>query len=158
MSMISLTSGFQVVPEGTHVFLITGVNYDAQFGKMSIKLATKDGIKHEERYFLLDNNSQPNDKAMNAFSYFAKVATQNYENRDIDTDELVGCYIGATVTHNVQPNKNNPEKTVTFARLSDYFEANGFEGDDSETQTPSAPATAKDPAPSRASVLAALGL
>ena len=117
------------IGEGKQIFRIEEVNYDDQFGRMVIKMRTANGIRHEERFTLIGNDEQPNEKAMNAFSYFAKTATQNYENREIDTDELVGKYIGATVTQNKVPNRNNPEKTVTFANLSDYFEANGFEGE-----------------------------
>jgi len=146
MSKIGLTSGFQIVPEGKHVFKITKVTYDEQFGQMTIRMTTANGISHEERFRLLTNDSEPNERALNAFSYFAKTATQNYENREIDTDELVGCFIGATVTHTSQPNRKDPTRTVTFANLSDYFEAGGFEDD----------APADDG--KRGSILASLGL
>ena len=151
MSKVNLTSGFSVVPEGKHIFKITGAKYDESFGVMEISMVIANGIKHRERFGLLDSDMQPREKAMNAFSYFVKVATQDYTNREFDTDDLVGCYIGATVKHTTQPNRNNPEKTVTFANLSDYFEANGFEGEEA------APAAAPKPA-SGSDFLASLGL
>ena len=37
-------------------------------------------------------------------------------------------YIGAEVSHTVQPNKNDPTKTVTFANLvGEKWVANGFD-------------------------------
>lgn len=159
MARIGLTSGFQLVPEGKHIFLITKVTYDEQFGRMVVRMQTEQGITHEERFRLLDDNNEVIEKAMNLFSYFAKVATRNYANREIDTDELQGCYIGATASHTVQPNRNNPEKTITFVNLSDYFEANGFEnGGPTPASVTSSPAPAVSPAPSVNDLLSTLGL
>ena len=151
MSKIGLTSGFEIPTEGKHIFKITEVTYDAQFGKMVIKMVNEDGCRHTERFQLLDDNSQPKEKAMNAFSYFAKTATHDYRNREIDTDELVGCYIGAEVTHDVQPNRNRPGSTITFANLGNYFEASAFEES-------SEPAPAPEPKPASTDFLASLGL
>lgn len=138
MSRIGLTSAFQLVPEGKHIFQITKVTYDEQFGRMTIRLKTASGMSHEEKFQLLTGDNEINEKAMNAFSYFAKTATHNYENREIDTDELEGCYIGAEATHTSLQSRTNPDKTVTFCNLHDYFEANGFEGAEAEAPAPTA--------------------
>lgn len=154
MSRIGLTSGFELVPEGKHVFVISAVNYDQQFGRMTVTLKTKDGIRKDERFQLLDQNQEVNEKAMNAFSYFAKVATKDYANREIETDDLVDCFIGANAIHDIQPNRNDPSKTVTFVNLRDWFEADAFEG---ETLIPPK-ADPIPPQPAKKDILASLGL
>lgn len=136
MSRIGLTSAFQLVPEGKHIFQITKVTYDEQFGLMKIRMKTNNDITHEEKFQLLTGDNEVNEKAMNAFSYFAKTATHNYENREIDTDELEGCYIGAEARHTSKQSRTNPDKTLTFCNLGNYFEANGFEGATEEAPAP----------------------
>lgn len=53
MSKITLSEGFSVVPEGTHVFKITDVKYKEAFGKLEIKMKTAKGQTHTERFSLL---------------------------------------------------------------------------------------------------------
>ena len=64
---------------------------------------------------------------MNAFSYFAKTAMNDYTMEDIDPDELVGHYICCEVVHNTQPSNKDPNKEVTFANLGDKWAADGFD-------------------------------
>lgn len=40
MAKIGLTEGFTLIPEGTHVFKITEVNYKEDFGKMEVVMQT----------------------------------------------------------------------------------------------------------------------
>ena len=74
MAKIGLSEGFSLVPEGTHVFKIITVNYKEDFGKMEVVMQTQSGLKHTERFSLLKSDGEPNEGALNAFSYFAKVA------------------------------------------------------------------------------------
>lgn len=127
MAKIKLTEGFSIVPEGTHVFKITKVTYDPDFGKMEIEMVTASSVKHVERFQLMKDNGEVNEKANNAFSYFAKTALNNFNLEEIDTDDLAGCYIRAEVTHDKVPSKNDPAKTVKFARLGDKSPASGFD-------------------------------
>ena len=53
MAKIPLSAGFTLIPEGEHVFKIVDVTYKEQFGKLEIKMETKDKLKHTERYNLL---------------------------------------------------------------------------------------------------------
>ena len=54
MAKIKLTQGgFTLIPEGTTIFKIVGVEYKEDFGKMSIDMQTKSGAKHTERFTLL---------------------------------------------------------------------------------------------------------
>ena len=142
MARIPLTSGFTLVPEGVHVFKIVEVKYDEEFGKLEILMVTSQGIKHSERFKLLDNNSQPNEKALNAFSYFAKVALNRFDAEEIDHTELVGHYIRAEVLHSKIPSNKDPNKMMTFANLGDKSPADGFDdapADEAPTPPPAAP-------------------
>lgn len=120
---------FVIIPEGRHTFKITEVNYKQDFGKMEINLVTAEGMKQTERYTLLNNNGEYNEKAINAFSYFARMATGNMALEEIEAEQLVGCFISAEVVHTKQPNKNDPQKTVTFVNLKNYEVAKGFDSD-----------------------------
>lgn len=127
MARIPMTSGFTVIPEGEYVFRIYDVQYDEEFGKLTVRMVTANGLKHDERFSLKDNNDQPNEKALNAFSFLAKTALNDFTVTDIDHTDLIGHYIRAEVVHTVQPNRNDPNKTVTFANLGNKSPADGFE-------------------------------
>lgn len=73
MAKIGLSDGFSLIPEGTHIFKITGVSYKEAFGKLEITMQTQSGAKHIERFSLLKTDGSPNEGALNAFSYFAKI-------------------------------------------------------------------------------------
>lgn len=117
---------FKVVPEGTHVFKITDCKWDEDFGKLEFTLETSNGYKHVERFGLLDVNGEVNEKANNAYSFFARTALNNPSADEIEHSDLVGKYIEATVEHDKKPNRNDPSKTVTFVRLGDKKPASGF--------------------------------
>jgi hypothetical protein len=63
---------------------------------------------------------------LNAFSYFAKNALNDFTIEEVDPADLVGCFFQADVTHDVQPNKNDPNKTVTWIRLNNWKPSKGF--------------------------------
>lgn len=147
MAKIGLTEGFTLIPEGTHVFKITDVKYKEDFGKLEITMQTQGGSKYIERFGLLKSDGSPNEGAYNAFSYFAKTALQNFELNEIDHTDLIGHFIECDVEHDVQPNKNKPDKTVTFVRLSDKRPSDGWEESVGTSSTPT-PKTA--PAASQA--------
>ena len=128
MARIPMTSGFALIPEGTYVFRVYGASYDEEFGKIEIKLVNAAGMTHTERFSIKNNNDEINEKALNAFSYFAKTVMNNYELEDIDPEELVDHFICAEVVHTKAPSTKDPTKTVTFVNLSgnkspaDYFD------------------------------------
>ena len=74
MARIPMTSGFTLCPEGVHVFRIYDVMYDEKWGKLEVKMVNAQGITHTERFSLKDQNDEPNEGALNAFSYFANIA------------------------------------------------------------------------------------
>lgn len=127
MAKITLSSSFSLVPEGTHIFKITGVEYKPDFGKLNITMETKSGDKHIERFTLINAQGQPNDKSINAFTFFARTALQDYAVSEIDHTDLIGKFIKCTVTHNKVASTKKEGEFVTFVQLGDKYSANGFE-------------------------------
>lgn len=128
MAKIRLSEGgFTLIPEGTTVFKIVGVEYDVDFGKLKVSMQTKSGQKHTEQFSLLTKSGEVNEGALKAFSYFAKTALNNYQLDEIDHDDIVGCYIQATVKHeSYSYEKDGETKSGKSARLNDYAVAVGF--------------------------------
>lgn len=127
MARIPMTSGFVVIPEGEYVFRIYDATYDEDFGRIEVKLVTAQGATHTERFSIKDANDEYNEKALNAFSYFAKTAMNDYGLEDVDPEELIDHYIRAEVVHTKLPSTKDPTKTVTFANLGDKSPADGFD-------------------------------
>ena len=127
MATIPLTNSFQICPAGVHVFLITGVNYDQEFGKIEVQMVTAEGISHSERFALMKPDGTMNDKACGAFSFFAKTALNDFTLESIDHTELIGHYIKGEILHTQAPSNKDPSKTVTFANMGDKSPADGFE-------------------------------
>ena len=127
MAQLKLTSGFTVCPEGVHIFRIYKVDYDQDFGKLTVYLVNAKGITHTERFSLIGNNGDVNEKACNAFSYFAKTALNDFSLDEIDHNDLVNHYIKAEVVHTVTPSTKDSSKTMTFANLTNKWVADGFD-------------------------------
>lgn len=127
MARITLSSGFTLLPEGEHTFIITEVEYKEDFGKLTLKLRTADGSRHNENFNLLKSDGSPNEGAINAFSYLAKVAMNDFSLTEIDHNDLIGKYFGAMVVHNVVPARDKPDETITFVNLTEKFAAEPFE-------------------------------
>lgn len=127
MANITLTSNFKVCPEGKHIFRIYRVDYNADFGKLNVYLVNAQGVTHMERFNLMLASGEMNDKACSAFSFFARTALNNFQLEEIDHNDLVNRYIGGEIAHTVQPNRNDPSKTVTFANIVDKWVADGFD-------------------------------
>ena len=158
MARIPMTSGFTLIPEGTYVFRVYGATYYEEFGKIEVKLVNAAGMTHTERFSIKDKNDEMNEKALNAFSYFAKTVMGDYTLEDIDPAELVDHFICAEVVHTKLPSNKDPNKTVTFANLGDKSPAEYFDtepvaralslGKEGKTPDPTAnPAPVSNPAP-----------
>ena len=127
MARIPMTSGFTLIPEGTYVFRIYDATYDEDFGKIEIKLVNASGMTHTEHFSIKDANDEYNEKALNAFSYFAKTAMNNFDIEDIDPKELIDHYIRAEIVHTKMQSNNDPNKEITFANFGDKMPAEGFD-------------------------------
>ena len=128
MARIPMTGGFQIMPEGEQVLKITKAEYDEDFGKAVFTLANAKGQTCQERFGLLMQDGSPNERALNAFSFFAKTAMNNFDLEDVDPTELVGHYIRAEVIHNKVPSNQDPTKMKTFVNLGSKSPADGFDG------------------------------
>ena len=128
MARIPMTGGFQIMPEGEQVLKITKAEYDEDFGKAIFTLANAKGQTCQERFGLLNQDNTPNEKALNAFSFFAKTAMNDFDLVDVDPAELVGHYIRAEVIHNKVPSTKDPTKMMTFVNLGEKSPADGFDG------------------------------
>ena len=122
-----MRDGFSIIPEGEYVFRIYEVNRDVNFGKIEIKLINAKGQTMTERFTLMQQDGEYNEKALSAFSYFAKTAMNNFDMEDVEPKDLVNHYIRAEVVYTESPSKKNPNKTVTFANLGDKSPADGFD-------------------------------
>ncbi len=127
MARIPTTGGFQIMPEGEQVLKITKAEYDEEFGKAIFTLTNAKGQICKERFSLLNQDNTPNEKAMGAFSFFAKTAMNDFDMEDVDPEELVGHYIRAEVIHNEVPSIKDPTKMATFVNLGNKSPADGFD-------------------------------
>ena len=127
MARIPMTGGFQIMPEGEQVLKITKAEYDEDFGKAIFTLENVKGQSCQERFGLLNQDGTPNERALNAFSFFAKTALNNFDLEDVDPVELVGHFIKAEVVHNKVPSNQDPTKMKTFVNLGSKSPADGFE-------------------------------
>ena len=132
MAKIKLSeSGFSIIPEGVTTFKVTNVDdskYE-DFGKLSVELQNSKGQKHFENFALTKGNGELNEGALKAWSYFAKTCLNNFQLDEIDTQDIVGCYIQATVKHE-KYTRTKGEKAgqeATAVRLNDYTTAIGFD-------------------------------
>ena len=127
MANIQLVNTFSICPEGKHIFRIYKVDYNQDFGKLVIHMVNAQGITHTERFSLMNNNGEMNDKACSAFSFFAKTALNNFSLESIDHQELVNHYIGCEIVHTVVPSTKYPSKTVTFTNTGEKWVAECFD-------------------------------
>lgn len=124
--------GFSLIPEGSTIFKVVGVDdskYE-DFGKLSVKLQTAKGETHTENFTLVKKNGELNEGALKAWSYFARTCLNNFRADEIDTQDIVGCYIQATVKHETytKTKGDNAGEEGTAIRLNDYTTASGFGG------------------------------
>lgn len=149
MAKIGLSEGFTLIPKGTHVFKIVEVKYKEDFGKMEIIMQLASGQKHTERFSLLNADGEPNQGGLNAFSYFAKAAMNDFAMTEIeDEQDLVGHYIRCEVDHEEVESNKNPGKMLKFVRLGNKEPADGFDEVPAapKQNKPAATQTAEEPA------------
>ena len=130
-------SAFTLIPEGTTIFKVMEVDdskYE-DFGKLAVKMQTAKGETHTENFTIIKANGELNEGALKAWSYFARTCLNNFQADEIDTQDIVGCYIKATVKHETYT-RTKGDKAGTegvSVRLNDYTTAIGF---GSKTEAP----------------------
>lgn len=125
-------STFTLIPEGITTFKVMEVDdskYE-DFGKLEVKLQTVKGETHIERFALTKANGELNEGALKAWSYFTRTCLNNFSADEIDTQDIVGCYITATVKHETYTRTKGDKAgtEATTVRLNDYTTASGFGG------------------------------
>ena len=125
-------STFTLIPEGVTVFKVMEVDdskYE-DYGKIAVKMQTAKGETHTENFSLIKGNGELNEGALKAWSYFARVCLNNFQADEIDTQDIVGCYIQATVKHEkyIRAKGEKAGQEATATRLNDYTTATGFGG------------------------------
>lgn len=132
--------GFSIVPEGVTVFKVMEVDdskYE-DFGKLVVKLQTASGQTHNEQFTLTKANGELNEGARKAWSYFARTCLNNFNADEIDTQDIVGCYIQATVKHETYTRTKGEKAGTegTAVRLNDYTVSTGFGGAKAKAEDP----------------------
>lgn len=123
-------SAFKIIPEGVTTFKVVEVDdtkYE-DFGKIAVKLQTAKGETHTENFTLIKPSGDLNEGALKAWSYFARTCLNNFRADEIDTQDIVGCYITATVKHETYTRTKGEKAGTegTSVRLNDYTTASGF--------------------------------
>ena len=123
-------STFTLIPEGTTTFKVMEVDdskYE-DYGKIAVKLQTAKGETHTENFSLIKANGDLNEGALKAWSYFARTCLNNFRADEIDTQDIVGCFITATVKHETYTRTKGDKAGTegTSVRLNDYTTASGF--------------------------------
>lgn len=134
MAKIKLMSSFSLIPEGRYVMQVTNAKYDETFGKIIVTLATEKGQTHDERFNIISKTGELNEKALSVFSSFANTILQDYSEKEIETDELIGKYILCVVEHEEYMNKDDNLRTK--AKLVEWYPANGFDDITPEKKEP----------------------
>lgn len=121
---------FKIIPEGVTTFKVMEVDdtkYE-DFGKIAVKLQTAKGETHTENFTLIKANGDLNEGALKAWSYFARTCLNNFRADEIDTQDIVGCFITATVKHETYTRTKGDKAgtEATSVRLNDYTTASGF--------------------------------
>ena len=85
-----MTSGFTLIPEGEYVFFIEDVKYDEKFGTLEVKLVTADGMKHTERFSLMDNNGDGDRPAV--WDKYEEIVKANEGDKNFELMERFAFY------------------------------------------------------------------
>ena len=131
MAIIKLSEAtFSLIPEGVTVFKVVEVDdskYE-DFGKLAVKLQTAKGQAHTETFTIVKANGELNEGALKAWSYFARTCLNNYSVDEIDSHDIVGCYLKATVKHEefTFTKGDKAGQTGKKVRLKDYATASAF--------------------------------
>lgn len=124
---ISIRNTFTVLPEGEDIFRVYKVETNEDFGKITVHFVNAKGLVMRENYNLKRQDDSLNEAALNSFSYMAKNVLNRFEEFEIEPEELVDHYVKATVKHQKVESKTEPGRINTYAHLSNWEVADGFE-------------------------------
>ena len=127
---LSEDTGFILIPEGVHVFKVMEVDdskYE-DFGKVVVKLQTVDGKTISKTFSFYKKKGELNEGTLKAWSYFARTCLNNFSADEIDTQDIVGCYVKTTIKHTEFESNKEAGKMLKGAEIQ-LFEsepASGF--------------------------------
>ena len=127
MALIPMTNTFSICPKGEQIFRIYKVEYNEEFGKLIVHLVNAQGNIVQNRFSLMNQDGSSNDKACNAFSFFAKNALNDFNIPAVDPMTLVDRYIKLEVTHTEAASNKTAGATVTFVNVKNPSVANSFD-------------------------------
>lgn len=122
MAITLSASTFTMMPEGTYVFKITNVDYAKDFGKIKVTMTNKNGQKHFEQFSLISKDGSTNEKAINAFSSFARNAMKNPSLEKIEPAELCSHYIKGEISYREYTANDGTTKKATQKKPGTYWE------------------------------------
>lgn len=95
---LAASNGQFISEAGEKVLLIiTKAHYDSEFGKVEIELKNEKGEIITNNYGLLDKEGEQSEGALKAFSYFTRVAMNDWGVDDVEPEDLVGKFIRADI-------------------------------------------------------------
>jgi len=83
-------------------------------------------MKIDPAIVIPDRSKSLNDGAIQALTFFARTAMNDFSLQEIEPTEMIGHFMECDVTHDVVPSNKNPGKTTTFARLSEKRPSEGW--------------------------------
>ena len=128
MAKIGLTQGFRNLEIGAAQTLkIKKVNYDEKFMKCKVTFADDEGRALTETYMFKGKKKGTfNEVALGIFSTIAKCATHDFDDREIDPEEIEGLYIIADVYEQVVTNDEG-EETGRYLHVRNFKEVDADE-------------------------------
>lgn len=121
---VNIGKGFTILPAGRQVLKITQIDNKEKFGKIEIHFVNQEGIKHTERFML------KTDGGLKVFSYLAHTILNNWDDDSVETEELLEKYVSVEVVHRQVESTKAVGEYVTFANLTNYQPATGFDNED----------------------------
>ena len=118
MAIIQLSNtGYTRIPEGWHTFEVIESEYKEDFGKLTITLKTENGLNHKETFTLINAMGETNEKAVNAFTMFAKNCMNDFSLTQVDEQKLVGRKLRGRIEY-VEGTKINPKTGKKYVNIS----------------------------------------
>ena len=122
INLAESTGGSYIKEAGKNVLLqITHAKYNQDFGKVEMTLTNEKGETMNNNFGLMNNDGSINEKALKAFSYFARVAVGDWDRDDIEDEELLGCYIRGDIKLTEGKEKNKSGEIMVFANLDKVY-------------------------------------
>lgn len=115
-----MKADFTPITEGVHVFKITDVTSNDDFGSLKLTLTTKNGARHFENYRFLNNDGTDNEKAIKSFSFLARAVMPGAE--EVNVDELKGKYVKTCIAFREYTDKEGKVKKASCKADDSYWE------------------------------------